>query len=138
MDLNCPRCGCKLDTPRLSRADHIFLPTYCKICKLIFMFDKATSGVVCVDSASDKREPPVPRPNKIILPPLPMGTPIYVVNKEHPLFLEQGVVSGVKHLHYRVKMVSMNKKLHGSFLWIVEHWVRELPQDMRSERPAEN
>lgn len=116
----------ELDMPRLARPDHLFLPTYCKICKLLFIIDRATSGIACVERIVE----PTPKV-EVKIPELPIDTPVYIANKEHPLFLEQGTIIQKDHVHYRIKFISTDKKIHDSALWVPDHWVKELPAGMR-------
>lgn len=64
---------------------------------------------------------------------LPIGTYVYINNKEHKLFLEQGEIIKLGHQHYRLRFVSLDKKIHNAQIWIPEHWIRVLPQELNRD-----
>jgi hypothetical protein len=70
------------------------------------------------------------KPIKPMIPELSIGKMVYIINKEHPLFLEQGKISDKRHCHYRVKFVSQNKGINNTYLWVPEHWIDPLPKEM--------
>ena len=64
------------------------------------------------------------------IPPIQLDEIVYIDNKEHPLYLEQGVIVRKKHIHYRVKFTSTLPNINGKCLWIPEHWVKAVPKDL--------
>ena len=58
---------------------------------------------------------------------------VYVTNKEHDMFLEMGMVVSKKKNNnfYRIKLISVDKKLHGCCLWMPSHWLACLPEELR-------
>ena len=67
------------------------------------------------------------------IPELKLGQKIIVVNKEHPLFLEQGTIIEKGHCYYRIEFVSTDGQLHRKSLWLPDHWIDGLPKELRSE-----
>ena len=64
-----------------------------------------------------------------ILPELKVGTEIYINNKEHKFNLEQGKVIGKDHRHYKVELIHL-----GKVIWVPEHWVEPLPEELKCTR----
>lgn len=56
---------------------------------------------------------------------------VFISNKEHPLHLESGIVIKSEDNFTRVKLVSHNTDIHGTMLWIANHWLRRLPDELR-------
>lgn len=122
--MNCPNCNRLL--LKSNYVDELSI-YYCEFCDESFRFSR--------DEAI-----PVPREDILVsldqpgvgekIPELEVATRVYVNNKEHSLFLEHGIVAAKAHLHYRVKMISLNKEIDGKFIWFPEHWIRELPDDL--------
>lgn len=50
---------------------------------------------------------------------------VYVVNKEHKRYLDPGIIIDKAHIHYRIRFAD------GVNIWMPEHWVRRVPDDMR-------
>jgi len=75
-------------------------------------------------------------PDKIpvIHPELKIGTQVFINNKEHPLFLEQGEVTQKDHRHYRIKIISQNSNLNNKCIWVPEHWVDPLPKELKNAK----
>lgn len=80
------------------------------------------------ESLEDFKPLPVNRPE------LREGTLVYINNKEHPLFMEQGMIVSRDHVHYRIKIVSTNSAINNTCLWIPEHWIDPLPKELRNEQ----
>lgn len=98
--MNCPDCERELER----QDSNIF---FCKACEKRYH----------VEIIEEKK-------NYEILPELPVGTEIYVNNRQHKLHLEQGTVTEKSHRYYRVK-------LRNGIIWMPEHWIEPLPKELR-------
>lgn len=119
---NCPKCG--KDDIVAGSGTEAFASIYCKHCGFVSIIDKMTNELIQQEALSLETKP---RQNVDQIPPLDLQTQVYINNREHQLFLEQGVIVDKQHLHYRVKIVSCNESLNNVKIWIPEHWVRQLP-----------
>ena len=63
-------------------------------------------------------------PQPDLIPELEIVSRVYVINKEHPKYLDSGIITNKSHIHYRIKF------LDGMIIWMPEHWVRPLPEEM--------
>jgi hypothetical protein len=68
------------------------------------------------------------------IPELRTGTQVYVNNKEHKLYLEQGIITEKTHKYYRLKMVSTNKDINNTFIWFPDHWIDPIPKELKSKQ----
>lgn len=120
----CPHCGGVLaePSPHYKSRKLAFIPVLCPLCEMVLILESDTHKVVYSEAW-------VPTPER--LPPIRVGTPIYLNNREHKLFLEQGVVISKDHNHYRILVNSLDVDWNGAYLWVPEHWVKELPTEMR-------
>lgn len=110
--LFCPSCENPLC--RSNQADNISL-FYCDRCHTSFhMVDNILKSTKVEEQ----------------LPSLEVATRVYIDNKEHPFFLEHGLVTDVDHVHYRVMMISQNSDINGRRIWFPEHWVKALPKEL--------
>jgi hypothetical protein len=123
--MKCPNCNHWLAKSNYIDELSIY---YCEFCDQTFRFTRSESipvphedFLVTLDDQDKVKEK---------VPDLEVATRVYVNNKEHSLFLEHGIIAAKAHLHYRVKMVSLNKEINGKFIWFPEHWIRELPKDL--------
>lgn len=73
-----------------------------------------------------------------ILPELREGTQVYLNNREHQFNLEQGVIIDRTHRHYRVKFSSMDDRIADKCLWLPEHWVEPLPNELQSKNEQQS
>lgn len=64
------------------------------------------------------------------VPNIAPGTKVYIVNKEHKLFLEQGAIRDLDHKHCRVEFSSLDKRLNNKKLWIPIDWLSMLPEEL--------
>lgn len=95
---------------------------HCPICGTIYLM----SG----DETIEIKYPgEVSKPSEVI-PTLALETAIYINNKEHKFFLEQGKIVDKSHLHYRIKFISLNKDINNSCLWVPEHWISVVPPEL--------
>ena len=69
----------------------------------------------------------------VSIPPLDVASWVYVDNKEHIFFLEYGIIIGKDHLHYRVKLKSYDEAVNGLFVWLPQHWVKLLPEELKND-----
>jgi hypothetical protein len=60
------------------------------------------------------------------IPPISLGKEVYIDNLEHEFCLEQGIVIGRDHGHYRIKFCSLDKRINGKKIWVPTHWVKIL------------
>jgi len=73
------------------------------------------------------------KPVPIRIPEMKVGQQVMIINKEHPLFLEIGVVVDKSHCHYLVNFTSLEDKINGKNLWIPEHWLDPVPKELRRD-----
>ena len=124
--MNCPDCDGSLKQISVSRSK--FFLASCLNCSALFLVDSETLTTVHRETIHICEQIPEN------IPPLELGTAVIIINKQHSLFLDQGVIEEKKHLHYRIKMISVDKKLNGFLLWVPHHWVQELPKEfLRSD-----
>lgn len=57
---------------------------------------------------------------------------VYICNKEHDFFLESGIVSDRDRNYTRIRMTSLNKRIDRYHLWVPNHWLKALPEELRS------
>jgi hypothetical protein len=67
---------------------------------------------------------------KLEIPNVAPGTKVYIINKDHKLFLEQGTVRDLDHKHCRIEFSSLNSSLNGKKLWIPIDWLSSLPEEL--------
>lgn len=53
---------------------------------------------------------------------LPLESVVVITNREHPRFLQPGVVIAKSHLHLRIEF------LDGTIIWMPEYWICHLKQ----------
>jgi hypothetical protein len=61
---------------------------------------------------------------------LVVGEPVYIINKEHPLFLERATIVDKDYTCYRIKLISIGK-YNNQILWVPQHWVEPVPQELK-------
>ena len=122
--MKCLACRSKLRCSHQPKHSRLF---YCSSCDRVFRFDQKAEALVPFGVYSSSERVPED------IPPIPVGDMVYVDNREHELFLEQGVVVKRDHAHYRVRFTSLDKSIDGRKLWVPQHWVR--PFDLYSRRP---
>ena len=119
----CPRCG-QLNIMELTTwDDNPAHPCFCKACDYFFWIRKTAdvSETITIESTYTKHDTDIP--------PLPLKTAIYISNKEHKFFLEQGIIIKKDHKHYRIKFISQNEKIRDKCLWVPDHWVAKIPKE---------
>ena len=84
-----------------------------------------------MDIDSIDNESIMPEKVPLNIPELREGTFVFINNKEHPLFLEQGVIVERDHVQYRVKLVSKNTNINDTCIWFPEHWIEPIPKELR-------
>ena len=119
--MKCPDCDGELKQIGVSHSK--FFLASCGNCSEIFLIDSETLTTIHRETIHICERIPED------IPPLALGTYIIVVNKQHPLFLDQGTIEDKKHLHYRIKMISVDKKMNGFLIWVPHHWVQALPKE---------
>lgn len=125
---NCPKCNRELALTGELWANKSVLTLYCFECDKI-VFKDIKNGVLKFPIEEKFGSDKVP----VQIPNLPRRTKVYICNKEHKFFLEQGMISDKSHGFYRVKLRSLDKKLDNKFIWVPEHWVRVLPRELLRE-----
>jgi hypothetical protein len=94
----------------------------CKYCEEIY-FVKIYDETLTISSASHKV--------KLDIPNIMPGTKVYIINKEHKLFLEQGTVCDLDHKHCRILFKSLENAIDDRKLWVPASWISELPEELR-------
>jgi endogenous inhibitor of DNA gyrase (YacG/DUF329 family) len=123
--MNCPNCGNIVSQPSKHNPESPFLPIFCKTCQLVLMIDLKTNKVVYVETITDEERKP-----KIEMPELPLKSKVYINNKQHQMFLEQGVIEQKDHMYYRIRLISCEEKWNGTLMWVPYHWVCEIPKEL--------
>lgn len=102
LKLCCPECGVSADYNESSI-----------VCSTEFTYIKCSncSGRIPIISENN-----ITKLNKYKLPPLPDGTLVKVINKEHPWSDDIGIIRGRKFKHYRIE-------LHGQLIWMPSDWI---------------
>lgn len=119
----CPLCNGKLqsviDVPGIR-------PQYCKHCDKVWIGDDEIVKKQDIEYEVIRTK----YQNKEEIPELAIGTVVYIANKEHRFFLEIGTVVEKDHKHYRVRFDSQDKEIDQKYLWVPEHWVVAMPNEM--------
>lgn len=92
----------------------------CESCNCLFRFNRQSESLIPMgvcESVGQVREE---------IPPIRVAEEVYIDNSDHEFYLEQGVVIGRDHGHYRVKFCSLDKRINGRMLWVPAHWVKVL------------
>jgi hypothetical protein len=114
----CPLCNGQLESVIEATG---MRPQYCPHCDKIWVGDDET---IQNESLSTKGK------QEVEIPKLAVETVVYVTNREHDFFLEIGVIIKKDHKHYRVQFNSQNPKINKKLLWMPEHWIAAMPQEM--------
>ncbi len=123
IEVICPVCGFSSNTV-LSTWDSS--PAYPCVCPRCYEFFWIRRGADASETFYLKKESKL----NVEIPPLAKSTQIFITNKEHKLFLERGIIVNKNHAHYRVMFKSKDKKLNDKCLWIPEHWVDVVPEEL--------
>ena len=121
----CSKCRSEI---KISVPSGNYAIAYCPNCDVVFVVDSRTFTILTSESVSGET---VSSTNIIPTRQLEVGTQVYINNKEHKLFLEQGVISNTGYGHCRVEMCSLDKTINGSQIWFPNHWVSGLPKEVR-------
>jgi hypothetical protein len=57
------------------------------------------------------------------IPSISNDTVVFIVNKEHPRYLQTAIVIDKEHAHYRIEFPDL------LVIWVPEHWVRAIPSN---------
>jgi len=58
------------------------------------------------------------------IPPLKVGTIVYVDNREHLKYLDPGTIINKSHVYYRIQFPDNER------IWMPEHWIKAIPSQM--------
>ena len=123
--MKCPFCEFEL----LVSEEHDntkFNVVTCSRCERQYVIDLQSMYMYDCENVTDKEI-------KNNIPEMRVGTLVVICNKEHPFFLEQGEIVDRDHRFYRVKFKSLNKNINGTCLWLPDHWVDPLPNELKSK-----
>lgn len=122
--MKCSDCGSELE-----KVSHL-IDESCAVNEKYIIFRCPKCQTVSHFSVTDEEAISQKQTKKKEYPPLEVGANVYIANKQHRLHLEFGVIEQRDHKYYRIKLISTDKELNGNLVWLPEHWVKELPEDM--------
>jgi hypothetical protein len=117
MKFRCPSCNKQNDFKIPTTWDGDTFPCSCHFCDELF-FAKIDNEMESLEIKPGKTRIKAP------------GTKVYIINKDHKLFLEQGTVRDLDHKHCRIEFSSLNSSLNGKKLWIPIDWLSSLPEEL--------
>ncbi|MEM3000637.1 MAG: hypothetical protein QXP41_00395 [Candidatus Nitrosocaldus sp.] len=117
--IKCPFCSA-INKPYISTSWSCigYTPIVCEQCANIIWIHNASNVDVEVVSVNKANH------FKVNIPNIPINTWVFVINKEHPKYLEPGQITKLDHNHCRIKFVD-NKQL-----WVPVHWIEIVPWEV--------
>ena len=112
----CPKCSFEQYGYNESWHEYVGFPLICQKCGEMFWVKMINEAIIPKEKVKEK------------IPPLKIGSKVYLNNKEHKLHLSPGMVIDKDHIHYRVKLRWHDgQKTRRTVLWVPEHWIKCMP-----------
>src|ERR1700688_1992590 len=106
--MNCPKCGNGIIISNIGVWQQFSsVPIECDKCGIIWI-EQITQTIKTFKKPEDQ------------IPPIIEYTKVYITNREHPKYLEPGVIAARAHVRYRIRFND------GYMLWMPEHWVKAI------------
>lgn len=121
----CPRCGTLNSVQLQTWDDSPAYPCFCGSCDYFFWIKRTADATETLTLQVGEFKP------KPDIPPLPLKTPVFINNRDHEFFLEQGIIVKKDHKHYRIRFKSEDTRLNGKCLWFPADQVSEIPKEFR-------
>ena len=112
----CPKCGAEQEGYNDNWHEFVGFPLICQKCEKMFWVKMRNEALVIV-----------PTTMPVEIPPLEVGTRVYLDNREHEFHLSPGIVVDKDHIHYRVKISYYSGETRHTVLWVPQHWVKPMP-----------
>lgn len=123
MKFRCPSCNKQNEFKIPTTWDEETFPCSCHFCDELF-FAKIDNEMESLEIKSKKTR------IKLEIPNVAPGTKVYIVHKDHELFLEQGTIRDLDHKYCRIEFSSLDPRINSKKLWIPIDWLNTLPEEL--------
>ena len=117
----CPSCQKSSNQDLMTWDDSVAIPHFCPYCDEFNWVRREADEELSISLHSE-----IP----LIIPPIELGSQVYIDNNDHEFHLERGKISDKDHWHYRILFSSLDDRINGTVLWMPQHWIKAIPQEL--------